>query len=163
MNRGKVHLADNIKQFACINSEKQWPEARALWYTEVQIQTLRSGGVLWLVYVLNRSFQQTFVGENCVTSQKNVCVGGYQEFSELSPHFSWGGIVGWFLGGRVVSCWCALKVCALGFLRHSHQTSLAISVYFSISARMIECNMIHRIAECHPLILFSICSQIELA
>ena len=82
---------------------------------------------------------------------------------EYQEHFSWGGIVGWFLGGRVASCWCALKVCALGFLRHSHQTSLVISVYFSISARMIECNMIHRIAECHPLILFSICSQIELA
>ena len=45
VNRGKVHL-DNIKQFACINREKQWPEARALRYTEVQIQTLRSGSVL---------------------------------------------------------------------------------------------------------------------
>ena len=31
VNRGKVHL-DNIKQFACINREKQWPEARALRY-----------------------------------------------------------------------------------------------------------------------------------
>ena len=26
----------------------------------------------------SRSFQQTFVGEECVTSQKNVCVGGYR-------------------------------------------------------------------------------------
>ena len=41
VNSGKLHL-DNIKQlFACINGEKQWPEARALRYTEVQIQTLR--------------------------------------------------------------------------------------------------------------------------
>ena len=40
VNRGKVYL-DNIKQFACINREKQWPEARALRYSEVQIQTLR--------------------------------------------------------------------------------------------------------------------------
>ena len=46
VNRGKVHLADNVKQFACINRKKQWPEARALWYTEVQIQTLTSGSVL---------------------------------------------------------------------------------------------------------------------
>ena len=29
-----------ITQFACINREKQWPDARALRYTEVQIQTL---------------------------------------------------------------------------------------------------------------------------
>ena len=40
VNRWKVHL-DNIKQFACINREKQWPEVRALRYSEVQIQTLR--------------------------------------------------------------------------------------------------------------------------
>ena len=40
VNRGKVHL-DNIKQFGCINREKQWPEARALRYTKVQIQTLK--------------------------------------------------------------------------------------------------------------------------
>ena len=33
VNHGKVHL-DNIKQFACINRQKQWPEARALRYTE---------------------------------------------------------------------------------------------------------------------------------
>ena len=36
VNRGRVHF-DNIKQFACINREKQWPEARALRYTKVQI------------------------------------------------------------------------------------------------------------------------------
>ena len=35
------------------------------------------GSALWLVYVNSGSFQQTFVGEECVTSQKNVCVGGY--------------------------------------------------------------------------------------
>ena len=40
VSRGKVYL-DNIKQFACINREKQRPEARALRYIEVQIQTLR--------------------------------------------------------------------------------------------------------------------------
>ena len=40
VTRGKVHL-DNIKQFASINREKQWPEARALWYSEVQIRTPR--------------------------------------------------------------------------------------------------------------------------
>ena len=39
VNRGKVYL-DNLKQFACVNREKKWPEARALRYTEVQIQTL---------------------------------------------------------------------------------------------------------------------------
>ena len=33
VNGGKVHL-DNIKQFACIKREKQWPEARGLWYTK---------------------------------------------------------------------------------------------------------------------------------
>ena len=32
---------------------------------------------MWLVYAFYRSFQQSFVGEDCVTNQNNVCVGGY--------------------------------------------------------------------------------------
>ena len=42
----------------------------------LQSALARSGSVLWLVYVSYRSFQQTFIVEDCVTSQKNVCVGG---------------------------------------------------------------------------------------
>ena len=46
-------------------------------FLKVQSLLPKSGSVLWLVYVFNHSFQQTFVGKDCVTSQKNICKGGY--------------------------------------------------------------------------------------
>ena len=35
-----------------------------------------SGGALWLDCIFNHLFQQTFVGKDCVKSQKKICVGG---------------------------------------------------------------------------------------
>ena len=46
----------------------------------------------------SRSFQQTFVGEDCVTSQKNVCVGGYEAMSNLSFQCPWKTHLLLFLG-----------------------------------------------------------------
>ena len=46
-------------------------------FLKVQSLLPKSGSVLWLVYVFNHSFQQTLVGKDCVTSQKNIYKGGY--------------------------------------------------------------------------------------
>ena len=46
-------------------------------FLKVQSLLPKSRSVLWLVYFFNHSFQLTFVGRDCVTSQKNICKGGY--------------------------------------------------------------------------------------
>ena len=50
-------------------------------FLKVQSALLRSGSLQWLVYVFNRSFQQTFVGEGLRDEPKerlcHLCVGSY--------------------------------------------------------------------------------------
>ena len=61
---------------------------------KVRSALLRSGSLLWLVYVFNRSFQQTFVGEGLrdkpkePKSQKNVFVTCVWKATKFSP-FGW--------------------------------------------------------------------------
>ena len=95
MNRGKVHL-DNIKQFACINREKQWPEARALRYIEIQVLT-----EIWKCFVIGLRFKPLVSADvrwrELRDEPKEPLRGrlpGVLHLSELSLHLSLGGIVG---------------------------------------------------------------------